>query len=292
MDYVKLFPSLYTGLRRESDDIATIPSFAIVEEKSQFLINIIANITNKTDNEIISFIQKYHTTFLNYNLFTESDLSRSSMQRLFTNVKFLNLFFNMIGKLNLDQFEIGFLNRIVYDYWSLPEKDNDVYNILLQISSYINNNMIIKLSSKMGVNEAKILAMIAASTNKDDIKVHRINRFLVNCDNPVLDEQSMIDIMFFLYEKFLYPIIYTLLETKSCCISEDNLPQYYKLLNAIITILLSMPSDKITTVLTEYGYLISSGKVTPIIELKKINDARLKSIIDTIETNPLIKEIP
>ncbi len=292
MDYVKLFPSLYTGLRRESDDIATIPSFAIVEEKSQFLINMIANITNKSDNEITLFIQKYHTAFLNYSLFTESDLSRSSMQRLFTNAKFLNLFFNMIGKLNLDQFEIGFLNRIVYDYWSLPEKDNDVYNILLQISSYINNNMIIKLSSKMGVNEAKILAMIAASTNKDDIKVHRINRFLVNCDNPVFNEQSMIDIMFFLYEKFLYPIIYTLLETKSCCISEDNFPQYYKLLNAIITILLSMPSDKITTVLTEYGYLISSGKVTPIIELKKINDVRLRSIIDTIETNPLIKEIP
>lgn len=288
----KLFASLHNNdLRKESDDITIIPSFDIIEKKSQFIINIISNIDLKSDDEIKNFIQKYHISFLNYCLFTESDVSRNAMQKLFTNTRFLNLFFNIIGNLKLDNIELIFLNRIAYDYWSLKEKDNDICNILLQISAYINNNLIIKLSSKMGINEARILAMISHSTDIQEIKVHRINRFLINCMNPVLDIQSMIDIMFFIYDRFLYPIIYTLVEDESSCNNTECIGQYRNLQNAIVTILLSMPSEKITQVLTEYGYLLSNNKIVPHIKLKQINDARLQEIICIVEQNPLIKNI-
>ena len=96
-------------------------------------------------------------------------------------------------------------------------KDENVSNLLLQITSYINSNLIIKLSSKLGINEARLLAMISRSIDDEEIRVHRVNRFLVNCDNPRLEAQAMIDIMFFLYDRFMYPIVYTLLEDKSCC---------------------------------------------------------------------------
>jgi hypothetical protein len=292
-EYVKLFQSVMPdNLRRESDETITIPTFTVVEEKSQFLIDFINNIGNKSVDELNSFILRYHTSFLNYRLFTESDASRRSMQGLFTNANFLNLLFNSISKLQLDSYEIAFLNRITYDYWSLSNKDINVCNILLQISGYINGNLIIKLSSKLGNNEAKVLAMISNSTDNQEVRIHRINRFLVNCDNPILEVQSMIDIMFFLYDRFLYPIIYTLLEAENCCKTEDNIPQYHKLMNAIITILLSTTSEKMIKIITEYGYIINSGKATPSIRLKEIGDERLNEVISKVEEDPLIKEIP
>ena len=289
-EHVKLFPSL-TNLRRESDDIATIPSFTILEEKSHFLLNIIQNLENKPLNEVINFIQRYHTSFLNFRLFTESSSSRSTMQRLFTSVFFLDALYNCIGSLQLEQNEKLFLNKITYDYMTIPDKNVDVCNRLLQISGYINNTLTIKLSSKLGVNEAKTLAVISNSTTDQEIRVHRINRFLVNCDNPVLDKQGIIDIMFFLYDHFMYPIIYTLLETESCCKSEEVKPQYHKLIDSIIVILLSMPTEKMVKVLTEYGYIVNSkGLICPV-KLKSINDDRLKAAIQIVEQDPLIKEI-
>lgn len=292
-EYVKLFQSIAPeNLRRESDDVASFPTFTVVEEKSKFLIDYITNIENKPLNDIISFILRYHTSILNYRLFTESTASRSSMQRLFTNVNFLNILFNQISKLDLNSSEIAFLNRIAYDYWTTPNKDQEVCNVLLQISGYINNTLTIKLSSKIAVNDAKTLAMICNSTDNQEVRVHRINRFLVNCDNPYLDTQEMIDMMFFIYDRFLYAIVYTLLEDKSCCISDEYIEQYQRLINATLKILLSTTMEKMVTILTEYGYIISSGKAKPVIRLKDIKDERLQNAIKIAEENPSIKEIP
>ena len=294
-EYVKLFPSLSSGnLRRESDEVASIPSFTVIKEKSHFLIDFLANLDKKSTEEINSFILKNYNSFLNYRLFSESDVSRKTMQRTFTNVTFLNLFFNLISKLNLDSYEVSFLNRITYDYWSLNEKDSSVCNILLQISGYINSNLIIKLSSKLPVNDAKELAMISNSIDVHDVRIHRINRFLVNYNKHVLEVQEMIDIMFFLYDHFLHPIIYTLLENDSCCNdkSEETMSQFKKLRQAIITILLSTTKEKMIKIITEYGYLINSNKAIPVIRLKNIKDERLQEVIRIVEEDPLIKEIP
>lgn len=289
-DTVKLFSCL-SDLRKESDEKVYIPSFTVTEEKSHFLINMIQNIENKPENEVITFIQKYYTSFLNYRLFTDSELSRSSMQRLFTNTYFLNILFNTLGSLKLDSFEKLFLNRLAYDWISTHSKDDPVYNIYLQIVGYINSTLTIKLGSKLAVNEARLLSMISNSIDVPEIRIHRINRFLVNCDNPVLDTQAMIDIMFYLYDKFLDPIIYTLLETESCCTTEEHLPQYHRLLNAITSILLSIPKEKMIKVITEYGYVVSSKNITPPVKLKDIQDERLQEVIKIVEQDPLIKEI-
>lgn len=299
--YIKLFPSIQIdNLRKESDNIETsIPSFTIIEDKIEFLIDYLVNIENKTVDEVSNFILKYHTNILNYRLFTESEYSRSVMQRTLTNPNFLNILFNSISRLDLTPIEISFLNRITYDYWSLQEKNTDVCNILLQISGYLNSNLIIKLSSRLGVNEAKILAMISNSTDIEEVRVHRINRFLVNCDNPILETQDMIDIMFFIYNRFLYPIVYTLLEAENCCKTEDNIPQYHKLMSAIITILLSTTKEKMIIILKEYGYIINAGYIEergriPSIKLKDIKDERLQEVIRILEDDPsnLIIEIP
>ena len=214
------------------------------------------------------------------------------MQRLFTSTYFLSILFKVIGTLKLDNFQKLFINRLAYDYMSTHSKDNDeVYNLYLQITGYINTTLTIKLSSKLGINEAKLLAMISNSTDIPEIRVHRINRFLVNCDNPVLDTQAMIDIMFFIYDRFLYPIIYTLLETEACCKSEEVVPQYHKLMNAITSILLSVPSEKMVKIITEYGYVVNSKGIIPHVRLKAIQDERLQNVIKIVEQDPLIKEI-
>ena len=291
-NYVKLFSSL-TNLHKESDDLVFVPSFTVVEENSRFLLNIIDNIENKSSDEIKQFIQKNYTSLFDYRLFTESDASRGSMQRLFTNVKFLTELVNIIGTLKLENFHKVFLNRISYDYMSTNTSiDNPIYNLYFMIAGYVNSTLAIKLSSKLDVNQAKLLAMISNSSSVPEIRIPRINRFLVNCDNPILDTQAMIDIMFYLYDKFTDPIVYTLLETESCCNSVEYRGQYQRLINAIISILTSIPIEKMVRVLTSYGYVINSKRIeNPPVKLKEIPDERLQEAIRRAELDPLIREI-
>lgn len=295
-DSVKLFEFI-NNLPSEKDDNESINfSFGTVEEKSSFLLNVIdnllSNIQNKPSNEVNSFIRRYYTSFFNYSLFTESEHSRSSIQRLFTNRIFISELADHIGLLNLNNQHISFLNRVIYDYYCLSEKDNVVYQKMLQISSFINGNLIIKLSSKMDINNAKLLAMIANSTEEDRVKVHRINLFIINCDIE-FTIQNIIDIMFFLYDRFLYPIIFTLLEDESSCIHEFGKGGLQKLRSAIITILLSVPMEKMKLILTDYNYIVISNGINPPVSLKAIKDERLQQCIKELETDPynLVKEI-
>jgi hypothetical protein len=214
-------------------------------------------------------------------------------QRLFSDAKFLEIFYSIIGLLDLSEHEMMCLNKLAYDYYIIPEKDNKVSELLLAICNATNNIEVIKLSSKLSITNARILSMISRSTFRVEKKIKRINNFLVKC-TAELSAQDILDIMFILYDRFTDPIIYTMLESKPDNLTPEQSLRFDTISSVIITILDSMTSANIKKVLYDYAFMLRlklNGDVKVRFSMKTIPNPRIQSIIQEIETDPIDKLI-
>lgn len=287
---MSLFPS-YDNISDDElldqNSVAT-PLFHTIEYTLDTIVDKINNIDNLDENEIKSILVRQHSLILNYDLFLSSSKTRSFAQKLFSNKRFLKLFLNVVGLLNLSDHEIMCINKLAYDYYIIPNKDSEVSDLLLSICNNINNIDVIKLSSRLGIAGARTLSMINKSSFQIEKRVHRINTFLVKC-NIDLSAQDIIDIMCMLYDRFTQPIIYTMLESKPMNLNNDQSLKFDLISSAIITILDNLSSDNLKKVLYDYAFtlrLVKQG-IPVRFSMKSIPNPRFQSIISEIESDPL-----
>lgn len=290
----KLFPVLdKLDNTTKKDEVINKPIFTSVEYTIDTIVDKIINIEELDKEEIKSIIIRQHRLILNYDLFLSSRKTRMYAQRLFSDAKFLEIFYSIIGLLDLSEHEMMCLNKLAYDYYIIPEKDNRVSELLLAICNATNNIEVIKLSSKLSIPNARILSMISRSTFRVEKKIKRINNFLVKC-NADLSAQDILDIMFILYDRFTDPIIYTMLESKPDNLTPEQSVRFDTISSVIITILDSMTSANIKKVLYDYAFLLRlkfNGDVKVRFSMKTIPNPRIQSIIQEIETDPIDKLI-
>ena len=284
---MELFPSfkISEGVKPSEDSQKPFaPLFQSVEYKLSTIVEKISNIDNLNENEIKNIILRQHSMILNYDLFLKSDESRAHAQKLFTNKRFLQIFLDVIGLLELTREEIICVNKLAYDYHILPEKDPDISNLFMSISNQINNVMVIRLSGILGINGARVLSMIANSSFKEEKNIHRVNTFLVKC-NIALSVLNIVDIYCILYERFTYPFIYTMLETNDN-LNDEQKKRFDYISLAILSMLDSMTLKNIKIVLANYAYTIKLyPNITKVrFSLKSAtNYPRILKVIDEIE---------
>lgn len=296
---MKLFPSIRTSEGdKPSGDLSQnnfIPVFHSVEFTLSTIVDKISNIDNLNELEIKNIILRQHKMILNYDLFLKSDESRKHAQKLFTNKRFLQIFLDIIGLLDLSQEEVICINKLAYDYYISQDNDQEISNLLLQISYQLNNILVLRLSGKLGMNGSRILSMIANSTFKVEKKVHRINTFLIRC-NLELSIQDIVDIYCILFERFTYPFIYTMLEPKPSNLTPEQLKRFDAISIAIITILNSLTSEDMKKVLFNYAYTLkllktnvnreSNNQLVVRFALRSaIQYPRMLKVIDSIESD-------
>ena len=290
----KLFPVLdKLDSTTKKDEVINKPIFTSVEYTIDTIVDKIINIEELDKEEIKSIIIRQHRLILNYDLFLSSRKTRMYAQRLFSDAKFLEIFYSIIGLLDLSEHEMMCLNKLAYDYYIIPEKDNRVSELLLAICNATNNIEVIKLSSKLSITNARILSMISRSTFRVEKKIKRINNFLVKCTAD-LSAQDILDIMFILYDRFTDPIIYTMLESKPDNLTPEQSVRFDTISSVIITILDSMTSANIKKVLYDYAFMLRlklNGDVKVRFSMKTIPNPRIQSIIQEIETDPIDKLI-
>jgi hypothetical protein len=274
---------------KKLDQLEQGSMFKTIEYQVSDIVNMIRNIDNYKDQEIKDIISRQHAMILNYDLFLENADTRAQAQYLFTNKRFLSIFVQVIGKFNLTPHEVVCINKLCYDYYILPNKDNEVSELLYQISTIINNNKVIRLSATLGMNGAKALAMISNSSLRMEKNIHRINTYLVRYHNSgrgILSTQDMINIFCILYENFKDPFVFTMLESKPNNLTEEEETQFDNISMAILELLNSMTSNDMKKILYDYGYtlnMISSKAVR--FSLKSCsNYPRIIRMVNTIET--------
>lgn len=290
---MELFPSLKKSLesselsREHSSELMT-PIFRSVEYQISTIVEKITNINTLNEEEIKSIIVRQHQTILNYDLFLASDESRGYVQKLFTNKRFLQIFLQVIGFLQLPYDEIVCINKLAYDYYIIPGKDPEISDLLLQISYQINNILVIRLSGKLGINGARVLSMIANSSFKEEKNVHRINTFLVKYGE--LSVQDIVDIYCILFERFTYPFIFSMLESKPSGLSKSQLICFDNISLALLSILDSMTSEDIKRVLYDYAFTLKliRNDFSVRFSLKSAKAyTRIQEVIKEIELDPI-----
>lgn len=287
-----LFPSIKKSLESEqlSGDFELKQTvFRSIDYQLDTIVDKIKNIDSLNDEEIKYIIQRQHQMILNYDLFLESDATRYQAQVLFTNKRFLQIFLQIIGTVQLSDHELICINKLAYDYYVISNKDPEVSSLLLQISNLINNNLVIRLSGILGMNGARILAMIANSSFKEEKKVHRINTFLIKC-NLALSVQDIINIYCILFERFTYLFIYTMLESKPAGLNKDQLMKFDAISRTVLLMLDSMVSADIKKVLYDYAFTLKMvrGNVTVRFSLKSAKAyTRILQVISDIECDPI-----
>lgn len=260
--------------------------FCSVEHTINSIINKIQHIDQLSDQEIKDIILRQHNLILNYDLFLRDDISRRAAQQLFTNERFLKLFLDISGLLSLSREEIICINKLAYDFYFINSNgivNGDISNLLMLISHNINNQLIIKLYSKVGVNYARHLAMIANSSFKDATVVHRINASLIRCLID-LSLQDIVDIYCILFERISSLFSYTMFETKKPGMNRQELQRFDMISQAMIVLLHNLTSIEMRKVLYNYAYLIKINNIGIVrFRLKTVNDERIQKVISEVE---------
>lgn len=253
---MELFPSLKKSIENWDDSLSEriIPVFHSVEYQISTIVEKITNIDSLNEDEIKNIIVRQHKMILDYDLFLSSTESRKYAQELFTNKRFLQIFLQVIGFLQLSKDEIVCVNKLAYDYYIMSNKDPEVSDLLLQISYQINNVLVIRLSGKLGMNGSRVLSMIANSSFKEDKNIHRINTFLVKYGE--LSVQDIIDIYCILFERFSNLFIFSMLEYKCNNMTNSQLKTFDNISLALLAILDSMTSEDIKKILYDYAFTL------------------------------------
>lgn len=287
---MELFPSLKKSIENGDDSLSEriIPVFHSVEYQISTIVEKITNIDSLNEDEIKNIIVRQHKMILDYDLFLSSTESRKYAQELFTNKRFLQIFLQVIGFLQLSKDEIICVNKLAYDYYIMINKDPEVSDLLLQISYQINNVLVIKLSGKLGMNGSRVLSMIANSSFKEDKNIHRINTFLVKYGE--LSVQDIIDIYCILFERFSNLFIFSMLEYKCNNMTNSQLKTFDNISLALLAILDSMTSEDIKKILYDYAFTLKliRHNFTVRFSLKSAKAyPRILEIIKEIELDPI-----
>lgn len=292
-----LFPSIEKSLESkklsgENSDIRKSPVFHSIEWEIETIVEKIKDIDILDENEIKNIIIRQHNTILNYDLFLATSDSRQYARDLFTNKKFLKIFLDVVGFLSLSDHEKICINKLAYDYYTAPiEKDQEVMDLLMQISNQINNILVIRLSGILGINGARLLAIICNSSLKLEKNVHRTNTFIVKA-NIALSVQDIINLYCILFPNFNYPFIYTMLESKPSTLTNDQSKRFDAISLAILMLLDSMTSEDIKKILFNYAFMLKLVKPGSTVRfaLKTAKSyTRILNIIEEIELDPIDK---
>lgn len=192
-----------------------LPNFASI---SYNILDILKQIKHNIDHREYDFVKniicKQHEIIFTYNNLVNEN--RPIIQSLFAESReFITIIHSIIGIIDLNKEEVIFLNKMIYDYFEFYNGNNldyDIKNQLLAISYIINKKSITALSSKMPLNQARILSIIMKSSFKIEKVVHRVNNFFIDGIDMSLDD--MVETYQLIYPKELYPefICYTMFE--------------------------------------------------------------------------------
>lgn len=284
---MSLFPSLYNDNDKSFDDLNQLQQgslFHSIEYELSDIVKKIKNIENLNESEIKKIIIRQHSMILNYDLFLMSNETRQDAQTLFKNEKFLKCFLDVIRLISLSSHEKICINKLAYDYYINPYGcDSRVCDLLYQLTTEVNGREVIVLSGILGLRDAQILSMIRNSTFNIEKAVHRVNTFLVKCNND-LSVSNIVSIYCHLFERFTDVFIYTMMESKPNSMTPLMKKKYDNISIAILEMMNSLTSADIRKVLYDYGYILSMVKVNTKIRFALRTAERYNRIISVIKS--------
>ena len=275
----ELFPSMG---KDDNQEIINKPLFHTIEYKMNDIVEKIENIDKFDEKEIKEIIIRQHQMILNYDNFLSSKESRSLALKLFTNKRFLICFLDVIRLLSINEHEKICINKLAYDYYCLPDKNEEISNLLFQLTTEVNGKEVVILSGILGLSDAKILSMLRNSSFEEAKVVPRVNNFIVQIPYE-LTMKNLADIYCNLFPRVTTLFVQTMLQVKDPGYSIFESKRFDEISIIMLEIVNSMPSSEIKKVLESYAYSLNklTGNITVRFSIK--NAARYDRIIRVLK---------
>lgn len=283
---MSLFPSLQVEDEsfNKLNELQQGSLFHSIEYELSDIVKKIKNIDNLNETEIKQIIIRQHSMILNYDLFLMSNETRQNAQTLFQSEKFLYCFLDVVRLLTLSNHEKICINKLAYDYYINPNGcDSKISDLLYRLTTEVNGKEVIVLSGILGLRDAQILSMIRNSTFNIEKAVHRVNTFLVKCNND-LSVTAIISIYCHLFERFTDVFIYSMMEPEPISMSPLMKKKYDNISISILEMMNSLSSHDIRKVLYDYGYILSMVKVNTKIRFALRTAQRYNRIISVVKS--------
>lgn len=290
----KLFPSFSVAEEHSSainlDHIKTEPLFHSIEYELSGIINKINNIDNMNEKEIKDIIIRQHGMILNYDLFLMSFETRTQAQILFTNKRFLKCFLDVIRLLNITYHEKICINKLAYDYYIIPDKNQEISDLLYRLTTEVNGKEVIVLSGIIGMYNAQVLSMIRNSSFKEDKCIRRVNNYIVKCGQD-LSIQCIVNIYCSLFDRFSNLFTFTMMESKPDNLSSDENRRFDYISVAMLEILNSLPSCDIKKVILDYAFTLKMVKINTTVRFAIKSASKFNRIIFVIREVEIAENI-
>ena len=264
----ELFPSMG---KDDNQEIINKPLFHTIEYKMNDIVEKIENIDKFDEKEIKEIIIRQHQMILNYDNFLSSKESRSLALKLFTNKRFLICFLDVIRLLSINEHEKICINKLAYDYYCLPDKNEEISNLLFQLTTEVNGKEVVILSGILGLSDAKILSMLRNSSFEEAKVVPRVNNFIVQIPYE-LTMKNLADIYCNLFPRVTTLFVQTMLQVKDPGYSIFESKRFDEISIIMLEIVNSMPSSEIKKVLESYAYSLNklTGNITVRFSIKNV----------------------
>lgn len=227
-----------------------------------------AKIDSMSDSELSNLIQ---TTYISV-LGAINSLSKTSgmninnpyyvsLVGLFTNQRYICILSNIVRNTKLGTEQRVTLNRIIYNYITVPseKKDSVIEKLLIDLADNINADI---LPTLIGIGLPKDLASIVAissnSSMDDFINVKRVNLCIFNCgDTHLMTLQRIVDIYQNIFNKSVTTLfegimfdVYSEGDLKNATESQREI--YSLQVTAVLEMINQMPSNSIRMILSSY----------------------------------------
>jgi hypothetical protein len=208
-----------------------------------------------SDEELFKQIKMYYSDIL-YSIMSYNDCRYIS---LFMNSKFLMVLNQVLSQEQyIDHSNICYLNKLVYDYAVLEDKDQYTMNALMTIARTINRTIISKLIG-IGLPDhiATDIAICRYSNSDDVICTKRLTNKLIQQSRELMTEQMIVNIYQELYSHMtplFIGVMYDIYTENELAAFGPDASFINSTINlAILDLLDSMTSDNIRKVLIVYS---------------------------------------
>lgn len=244
-----------------------------------------------SDKDLYDILKYSYSSILN-DIFEHNDREYLDV---FTKPKFITVLTQVISSINLTQDEKICCNKLIYDYTTLKNNDEQVRMNLNYLATVVNRKEIGALVG-VGFPEriASYLALSRYSSKKEDVNVKRLNCVITNAPKDFMTVQNIV----YIYEK-LFSTSQILIETTMFdvdfygqdpeWVTKDSEEIYANISLAILTILDSVPSILIYKILKSYAedfaLCYKSNPSSVRFSMKSISEdyRRISSMVDRLD---------
>ncbi len=276
---------LESGSLKDPDPpVRVTPKFTIMDVSINTLLD---KLKDGSDKEIQEILLYSYNNILNYDLFLSNASNREVAQKLFCNERFLDNLCNVLMQVPLNDSQKTCCNKLIYDYIAKFGDDSKIAYLHEKLSSIVNINAVLALSAIIPLYHARYLAIVRRAAFNESKNVIRTNAYITNTGLGMgvnLTTKLLIDVYSKLFTSVSDLFAFTMLNPY---FGEDKDKMQYSrcITNAIASILVSMPSQDIFIVLSNYSSLyITNGK-------PKVRFSIKEAYKDNDRMNNVLKEL-